>query len=87
MLNWMLLLALSTLGLLIYLWLAPKLNLVDKPNNRSSHNVPTVVGAGAVASIGKTIGSVAAFAVGRWLLAGYLRRRRDARKAFPPRQT
>ena len=48
MLNWMLLLVLSTLGLLIYLWLAPKLNLVDKPNNRSSHNAPTVVGAGAV---------------------------------------
>lgn len=48
MLNWVLLAVMSTLGLLLYLRLAPALNLVDKPNNRSLHDVPTVVGAGLV---------------------------------------
>ena len=38
----------STLGLLLYLWLAPKLKLVDEPNDRSLHRAPTAVGAGAV---------------------------------------
>ena len=48
MLNWLLLLVMSTLGLLVYLRLAPKLKLVDEPNHRSLHHAPTVVGAGAV---------------------------------------
>ena len=48
MLNWTLLLVMSTLGLLAYLRLAPKLKLVDEPNDRSLHHSPTVVGAGAV---------------------------------------
>ena len=48
MLNWMLLLVMSTLGLLVYLRLAPKFKLVDEPNDRSLHHAPTVVGAGAV---------------------------------------
>ena len=48
MLNWVLLVVMSALGLLAYLRFAPMLNLVDEPNNRSSHNVPTVVGAGSV---------------------------------------
>ena len=48
MLNWLLLLVMSTLGLLVYLRLAPKLKLVDEPNDRSLHHSPTVVGAGAV---------------------------------------
>ena len=48
MLNWLLLLVTSTLGLLAYIRLARKLKLIDEPNDRSLHHAPTVVGAGAV---------------------------------------
>ena len=48
MLEWILLLLLTTAGLRGYLRIAPTLNLIDRPNDRSLHVTPTVVGAGAV---------------------------------------
>ena len=47
-LEWWLLMGLTVGGLLVYVRIAPPLNLLDYPNNRSSHNSPTIVGAGAV---------------------------------------
>ena len=48
MLDWILLLLLTTVGLRAYLRIAPTLNIIDRPNDRSLHVTPTVVGAGAV---------------------------------------
>ena len=47
-LEWLLLMALTAVGLQVYIRIAPSLNLIDYPNHRSSHRSPTVVGAGAV---------------------------------------
>lgn len=47
-LEWWLLMGLTVGGLLVYVRIAPSLNLIDYPNHRSSHNSPTIVGAGAV---------------------------------------
>lgn len=47
-LDWILLLLLAAAGLRCYLRIAPALNLIDHPNERSLHATPTVVGAGVV---------------------------------------
>ena len=45
-------------GFGFYLWLAKKLNIIDKPNERSSHTKPTVRGLGVMFSVFFLIGSL-----------------------------
>lgn len=42
----------SAVVLAVFLWAAPKLQLIDRPNDRSLHQRPTVVGAGVAPVIG-----------------------------------